>query len=33
MAVPNQPGAKVRSVSSVIEDGKIVEAESHVWFE
>ena len=33
MAVPNQPGAKVRSVSSVIEDGKIVETESHVWFE
>lgn len=31
MPVPNQPGAVVHSVNSVIQDGKIVETESHVW--
>ncbi len=29
--VPGQPGALVQSVNSIIEDGKIVETESHVW--
>lgn len=33
MPVPNQPGARVHSVNSIIEDGKIVETESHVWIE
>lgn len=33
MIVPGQPGAKVLGVRSVLEGGKIVETESHVWIE
>ncbi len=31
--VPGQTGSQVLGVSSIIADGKIVETESHVWFE
>ena len=31
LPVPGQPDCTVRSVSAVIEDGRIIEAESHVW--
>jgi len=31
LPVPGQPDCMVRSVSAVIEDGHIIEAESHVW--
>lgn len=29
----NQPGSKVYGVNSTIEDGRIVETESHVWID
>jgi hypothetical protein len=31
--VPGQPGSKVLGVSSTMDDGKIVETESHIWGE
>ena len=31
VAVPNQPGAEVRGICSIMDDGKIVQTESHIW--
>jgi hypothetical protein len=31
MAVPGRPDCQVRSVSAVMEGGKIIEIESHIW--
>lgn len=31
LAVPNQPDVEIRSVCSIVEDGKIVGTESHIW--
>ena len=31
LPVPDHPDCQVRSVSAVLEDGAIVETESHVW--
>lgn len=31
LSVPDHPDCEVRSVSAVLEDGSIVETESHVW--
>lgn len=31
LVVPGQAGMVVRSVCSIVDDGKIVETESHVW--
>ena len=31
MAVPGRPDCQVRSVSTVMEGGKIIEIESHIW--
>jgi len=32
LPVPNQPDCTILSVSAVIEDGRIIETESHIWF-
>jgi hypothetical protein len=31
LSIPDHPGCEVRRVSAVLEDGSIVETESHVW--
>lgn len=33
MPVPGQPGSRVLGVRSALEEGRIVETESHIWVE